>query len=180
MSCKLHQSWSCAGSSGTFLYNFNEEEMWEQNTEEYILYVTAIDPNTTDTVTLRGAFRVFGHQEKYFCTFNMINTGTDPISQEGSLEFISVGNAKKIMCEIDGNIHPCKLQLIFVAFMIMMVPICMKPILQKNYDLCQDVGVSMVSLYHPLTTLNAFLFFLKVGKMKETYLHLKWKEKSTT
>ena len=102
-------SHSCAGSSGTFSYNFNEKEMWERNTEEYILYVTAVDLNTSDTVTLRGAFRVFGHQEKYFCGFNMINTGTDPISQKGSLEFISVGNAQKFMCEIDGTMHPCKL-----------------------------------------------------------------------
>ena len=83
--------------------------MWKQNSNIYSLYVTATDPNTNDSVILNGSFRVFGHQEKYFCSLNMINTGTSPIPKEGSLEFISVGKAKEFTCEIDGTTHPCKL-----------------------------------------------------------------------
>ena len=84
--------------------------MWKQNTEKYFLNVTAVDPNTNESVTLRGALRVFGHQEKYFCSLNMINTGTSPIPQGGSLEFISVGKAKEFICKIDnGTMKPCKL-----------------------------------------------------------------------
>ena len=100
----------CTGSSGTFTYNFTVEEMWKQNTNEYILHVIAVDPNTNDSVNLTGAFRVFGHQEKYFCSLNMINTGTSLIPQGGSLEFISVGMANEFTCKIDnGTMKPCKL-----------------------------------------------------------------------
>ena len=104
------QSCVCAGSSGTFSYTFNSDEMWKQNTEKFILYVRAVDPkNKNESVTVEGAFRVFGHQEKYFCSLNMINTGTRPIPQGGSLEFISVGKAKEFTCKIDnGNMQPCK------------------------------------------------------------------------
>ena len=83
--------------------------MWKLNTKKYSLNVTAVDPITNDSVILIGAFRVFGHQEKYFCSLNMINTGTRPIPQGESLEFISVGNATEFICEIDnGTMLPCK------------------------------------------------------------------------
>ena len=90
----------CAGSSGIFCYNFTVDEIWEQNTEKYILHVTAVDLITNDSVTLRGAFRVFGHQEKYFCSLNMINTGTGSLQQGGSLE-VSVGKATNFTYKID-------------------------------------------------------------------------------
>ena len=39
----------------------------------------------------------------------MINTGTSPIPQGGSLEFISVGKAKEFTRKIDnGAMQPCK------------------------------------------------------------------------
>jgi hypothetical protein len=82
-------------------------------TRKYFLDVNAADPNTGDSVTLRGAFRVFGHQENYFCSLNMINTGTSPIPQGGFLEFISVGYATEFTCKIDnGTIQPCRLSLV--------------------------------------------------------------------
>ena len=95
------------------------DEIWEQKTEEYFLHVTAKHIDTGDNDSLIGAFRVFGHQEKYFCSLNMINTGTRPIPQGESLEFISVGKAKDIICKIDGIMQPCKL--IFAMIVIMCV-----------------------------------------------------------
>ena len=84
--------------------------MWELNTKKYFLNVIALDPMTNGSVTLKGALRVFGHQEKYFCSLNMINIGTGPIPQGGSLEFISVGMAKEFTCKIDNEpMKPCKL-----------------------------------------------------------------------
>ena len=100
-----------AGSSGSFFYNFTTNEIWSFGTKKYSLKVKAVDPNSGDNVTLRGAFRVFGHQEKYFCSLNMINTGTNPIPQGGSLEFISVGKATEFtyMYAIDNKaMVPCK------------------------------------------------------------------------
>ena len=83
--------------------------MWKLNTEKYFLNVTAVHNDTGDNVTLSGAFRVFGHQEKYFCSLNMINTGTSPIPEGESLEFISVGKATNFTCKIDnGAMQPCK------------------------------------------------------------------------
>ena len=83
--------------------------MWKLNTKKYSLNVTALDPITNDSAILIGAFRIFGHQEKYFCSLNMINTGTRPIAQGESLEFISVGNATEFTCETDnGTRLPCK------------------------------------------------------------------------
>ena len=85
------------------------DEVLQQGTNKYFLHVTAIDPNTGDSVTLRAAFRVFGHQESFFCSLNMINTGTTPIRQGGSLEFISVGSAINFTCKIDnGSLQTCK------------------------------------------------------------------------
>ena len=108
------QSCISAGSSGTFSYTFTEDEMWEQNIMRYSLHVTAIHKHTTATATLSGSFRVFGHQEKYFCSLNMINTGTRPIPKGGYLEFISVGMATKFNCTMDkGPVQQCKL--IFVV-----------------------------------------------------------------
>ena len=84
--------------------------MWEQNTKKYILCVEAIDNDTNESVILRSGFRDFGHQEKYFCSLNMINTGTRPLPQGGSLEFISVGNAANFTCKIDKKpMQSCKL-----------------------------------------------------------------------
>ena len=84
--------------------------MWKQNTEEYILYITAIHQYTGgDSVTLRGTFRVFGHQVKYSCCLNMINTGTNSLLQGISLEFIRVGRAANFTCKIDEvPMKPCK------------------------------------------------------------------------
>ena len=107
----------CAGSSGSFFRIFTTDEIFDHGVKKYVLNVKAVDPNTGDSVTLRGAFRVFGHQEKYFCSLNMINTGTRPIPQGGSLEFISVGKATNFKCKIDdGATQPCKL--IFTMTMI--------------------------------------------------------------
>ena len=101
----------CIGSSGTFAYYFTSGEIWEQNTKKYILHVKAFDRNTNEIVTLNGSFRVFGHQEKYFCTQNMINTATSPIQQGGVVEFISVGRVANFKCTIDGYIIiPCKFE----------------------------------------------------------------------
>ena len=84
--------------------------MWIQNTKKYILNVTAVDKDTGESVTLNGTFRVFGHQEKYFCSLNMINTGTGSLPQGGSLEFIRVGKATNFTCKIgEEPMKPCKL-----------------------------------------------------------------------
>ena len=84
--------------------------MWEQNTEKYFLHVKAIDSDTHENVSLRSGFRVFGHQQKYFCSLNMINTGTSPVPQGGSLEFIRVGKAENFTCKIDEEpMQSCKL-----------------------------------------------------------------------
>ena len=49
---------------------------------------------------------MFGHQEKYFCSANIINTGTEAIRNGGYVEFVSVGKAKHFKCKIDGeDIH---------------------------------------------------------------------------
>ena len=97
------------GSSGSFFHKFKQEDIWKFETKKYFLHVKAEDPGTGDHVILRGAFRVFGHQEKYFCSLNMINTGTSPIPNGGSLEFISVGNATNFIYGIDGATQSCKL-----------------------------------------------------------------------
>ena len=100
----------CAGSSGSFLHTVTSYEVFQHGTNKYFLDVTAVDPSNGDSVTLRGAFRVFGYQEKYLCSLNMINTGTSPIPQGGSLEIISVGKATNFKCKIDNGttIQPCK------------------------------------------------------------------------
>ena len=98
----------CTGSSGYFSYIFTYDELRKYGTKKYFLHVEAIDPKTNDSVMLKGAFRVFGHQEMYFCTLNMINTATTPIPQGGSVEFISVGHARDFICKIDGESHSCK------------------------------------------------------------------------
>ena len=101
----------CAGSSGIFFFDFTITQIWKRNTKRYYLHVDAIDPNTNETATLIGAFRVFGHQEKYFCSQNMINTATRPIQQEGVVEFISVGKAANFTCKIDKHkFIPCKFE----------------------------------------------------------------------
>ena len=52
---------------------------------------------------------MFGRQENYYCSLNLINTGTSPIPQGGSLEFISVGKTQEFTCKIDAEtIQPCK------------------------------------------------------------------------
>ena len=52
---------------------------------------------------------MFGHQEGYWCSLNMINTGTSPIPQGGSLEFIKVGKANEFKYKIDnGTMQLCK------------------------------------------------------------------------
>jgi urease beta subunit len=100
-------------SSGTFSHDFTIDQIWERNTKRYFLHIEATDPDTNKIVTLIGVFRVFGHQEKYFCTQNMINTATRPIQQGGFVEFITVGKATNFTCEIDemidGSLHtiPC-------------------------------------------------------------------------
>ena len=97
------------GSSGLYSHHVTIYEMWQHGTKKYFLDVTAVDPVTGDSVMLRGSFRVFGRQEKYFCSLNMINIGMSPIPQGRSLEFISVGKAKKFRCRIDNGImEPCK------------------------------------------------------------------------
>ena len=100
----------CAGSSGSFLHTVPSYEVFKHGTNKYFLDVTAVDPSNGDSVTLRGAVRVFGHQEKYFCSLDIINTGTSPIPQGGSLEIISVGKATNFKCKIDNGttIQPCK------------------------------------------------------------------------
>ena len=102
-----------AGSSGSFFHNFTIDEILKFGTRKFFLDVKAVDPNTGDSVTLRGAFRVFGHHENYFRSLNMINTGTSPIPQGGSLEFISVGNPTEFACKFDnGTMQPCRLIII--------------------------------------------------------------------
>ena len=97
------------GSPGSFTRTMTNNEVFQQNTNQYFLHVTAIDPNTGDNVTLRAAFRVFGFQERFFCSLNMINTGTTPIRQGESLEFISVGSATNFTCNINnGPAQTCK------------------------------------------------------------------------
>ena len=95
------------GSSGFFSRTFTYDEVWKHGTKRYFLHVEATHPNTNKTVTLIGSFRVFGHQEKYFCSFNMINTGTKLLPQQGSLEFIRVGSAQNFTCKIGKDMHSC-------------------------------------------------------------------------
>ena len=92
-----------AGSSGFFTHTLTIDDIWEHMTKRYILHVEATDPSTGESVTLNGLFRVFGHQEKYFCSLNMINTGTEPIAADEQLEFISVGKAENFTCKLDGK-----------------------------------------------------------------------------
>ena len=99
------------GSSGSFGRTMTNDEMYQHGTKKH---VTAIDPNTCDNVTVRAAFRVFGRHERFFCSLNMINTGTTPIRQGGSLEFISVGSATNFTCNINnGPAQTCKTVLCF-------------------------------------------------------------------
>ena len=106
----LHlQSHVFAGSLRSFFHTLTNDEILKLGTRKYFLDVNAVDPNTGDSVTLRGAFRVFGHHENYYCSLNMINTGTSPIPQGGALEFISVGNATEFTCKMDSEpMQPCK------------------------------------------------------------------------
>ena len=91
-----------AGSDGFFSYRFTMEKIWKYSPRRYILIVEAKDPITGDSITLKGYFRVFGHQEKYFCGVNMINYGTSPISREdGYMEYIAVGATESFTCQID-------------------------------------------------------------------------------
>ena len=72
-----------------------------------ILRVEATDTSTGESVTLSGSFRVFGHREKYFCSVNMINIGTELMPADGWVEFISVANSINFTCEVDGEECPC-------------------------------------------------------------------------
>ena len=75
---------------------------------------------------------MFGHQENYFCSLNMINTRTSQLSQGESLEFISVGKATNFTCKIDnGAMQPCKL-LIFSVTTTVIHSISNVPILQQG------------------------------------------------
>ena len=93
-----------------------KDELWKHKTKIYRLRVDAFDETTEETVTLTGSFRVFGHQEKYFCSANMINIGTEPVQE--SLEYITVGNGRNFNCIMrDENTTlvnplngPCKLK----------------------------------------------------------------------
>ena len=89
-------------------------------TSQYTLNVKAIHTNSGETVTLSGLFRVLGHQEKYFCSANMVNTGTQPI-REGYLEFIAVGKGRKFNCKLYGEstrvvIDPCKFNFLMFSW----------------------------------------------------------------
>jgi hypothetical protein len=89
-------------STGFFSYTFTMDQIWTQGVRRYTLQVEAMDPNTRDSITLKGQFRVFGRQEKYFCGVNMINYGTNPISQDdGYVEYIAVGATEDFTCQID-------------------------------------------------------------------------------
>ena len=74
----------------------------------YTLHVKATDSNTNESVTLKGQFRVFGHQEKYFCAVNFVNTGTQPLPMQGFVDYASVGNAKGFECYMDTKSTTCK------------------------------------------------------------------------
>ena len=82
---------SCTGSSGFFSRTISPQNILENGVKRYTIYVEAKDKTTDENNTLSGQFRVFGHQEKYFCSVNMINTGTKPIPLGGSIEYVSVG-----------------------------------------------------------------------------------------
>jgi hypothetical protein len=86
-------------SSGFFTRKLTVAELWTHMRSQYTLNVEAIHTNSGETVTLSGKFRVLGHQEKYFCSANMVNTGTQPI-REGYLEFIAVGKGRKFNCTL--------------------------------------------------------------------------------
>ena len=87
-----------AGSCGYFSYKFTWDE---RGVKRYTFVVEAEDPDTKESVTLRGQFRVLGDQQKYFCTGNMINTGTQPIPKGGSVEYVSVGeNITSFKCKM--------------------------------------------------------------------------------
>ena len=67
-------------------------------TKRYTLNVKAVNKSSCESVTLSGSFRVFGHQEKYFCSADMINTEIQPIQSE-YLEYVSVGKARHFSCK---------------------------------------------------------------------------------
>ena len=75
-----------------------DDELWTYKTKTYRLNINAVDEATGDTATLTGSFRVFGDHEKYYCSANMINVGTQPVQE--SLEYISVGNGLQFKCKI--------------------------------------------------------------------------------
>ena len=79
------------------------DQIWKYSPRRCTLEVEAKDPITGDSIiTLKGQFRVFGHQEKNFCGVNMINYGTSPISQEdGYMEYVAVGSSESFTCRID-------------------------------------------------------------------------------
>ena len=114
--CKYSvSSYIVAGSSGFFSHIFNVTEVWHLNAKKCILHVEATDTSTGESVTLSGSFRVFGHREKYFCSVNMINTGTELMPADGWVEFISVGNSINFTCEVDGEECPCTLMKLEVS-----------------------------------------------------------------
>ena len=104
-------------------------KLWEHMYERYTLNVKAVHKSTCESVTLSGSFRVFGHQEKYFCSADMINTEIQPIQSE-YLEYISVGKARHFTCKIYGNNNtiytpvngPCKLNCLLLASCIQVRP----------------------------------------------------------
>ena len=92
---------SCTGSSGSFPTIIPPPKILENGVKRYTLYIEARDKTTEETTTLSGQFRVFGHQQKYFCSVNMINTGTTPLPLGGSIEYVSVGRQiKEFSCSI--------------------------------------------------------------------------------
>ena len=115
----------CTGSSGVFSHTVKEYELWMYMTNIYTLTVTAQHHDSRKCVSISSSFRVFGHQEQYFCSANMINTRTLPQPQQGGhLEFIAVGKGKSFKCRIyeQNNMStplyemfPCKLKYTLVS-----------------------------------------------------------------
>ena len=96
-----------AGSSGSFSHTFTVKDIWKRGVKRYTLHV-----ETDDCVTLKGEFRVFGHQQKYFCSGNMINTGTKPIRSGDTVEYAIVGKpTAEYKCTINKTmpVPGCKL-----------------------------------------------------------------------
>jgi hypothetical protein len=95
-------------SSGFFSHTFSEDAIWDHGVKRYTLYVKAIDTYSSQCVTLTGAFRVFGNHEKYFCSGNMVNTGTRPVPRGATVEYAIVGKtAENYKCKIDRNTTSC-------------------------------------------------------------------------